>query len=134
MSVGFRKFVKRTVENQLIDKWLGERIIHTSKSETSDDDGYTTAFTDTDTRIFGVIRPITEGDKIFDEVGHIAIGDAHGFFKIGDAVKTEDVVTSIKTGNRYEVQEELATGNVHGFETFLHFKLHFRENVFQKSS
>lgn len=134
MTTGFRQFVKRTVENQLIDKWLGERLIHTSKTETGDADGYTTTFTDTDTRIMGVIRPITEKDVIFDEIGHIPVGDAHGFFKESDGVKVEDVVTSIKTGNRYEVQEQLHTGNVHGYESFHHFKLHFRENVFQKSS
>lgn len=121
--------VKRQFEDQLVDKWLGERVIHTSETETYAGEGYLSGMTPSDSRIMGIIAPITEKDRDVMDLGVVALGDAHGFFKTNSGVKEKDYITSTRTGDKYQVVQIDNTAKIQGHKSFIHAYMKFRENI-----
>lgn len=129
MTFGMRKLIKRQFEEQLVDKWLGERVIHTTQTESYNSHGYLIGITPAESRIMGIISPVTEKDRDVMDLGVVALGDAHGFFKIDSGVNEKDYITSTRTGNKYQVVRVDDTARIHGHELFIHVYMKFREKI-----
>jgi len=127
MSKAFKNLVKSGFEDQILGQWLGESIIHTKLTETYDSNGYLISTTETEATIQGIISPITEKDREVIDLGVVEIGDAHGFFKIGDNVGEKDKVKSKESGREYQVVKIDSHARIHGEALFIHAYMKYRE-------
>lgn len=127
MTNAFKNLVKNGFENQILKTGLGESIIHTKLSETYDTHGYLISTSESESIIQGIISPITEKDRQVIDLGVVEIGDAHGFFKVGDSVGEKDKIKSKKSGREYQVVKIDNKAMIHGVSCFTHAYMKYRE-------
>lgn len=127
MTNAFKNLVKNGFEDQILKIWLGEPILHTTLTETCNSNGYLISTSETETTIQGIISPITEKDREVIDLGVVEIGDAHGFFKVGDNVGEKDKIKSKESGREYQVVKIDNKARIHGTTCFTHAYMKYRE-------
>ena len=130
MTLAFKNFVKRTFENQILEKWSSQRLLVTRAVETYDGDDGMTATTDSQFYIDGFLGAITEKDRQMLEMGFAEVGDSHGYFKEADGIINKDIILSISTGKEYKVSKIVDDADeIHGFECFTHGILRYLRDI-----
>ncbi len=130
MTYAMRDLIKRQFEDQLIGKWLGEKVIRTRKDETLTAEGYLVGVGSSEIVVDGIIVSVTEKDREAIDMGFAEVGDAHGYFKLGTDVKMKDFITSQTTQKKYQVTKiDDNTEVIHGMGCFLHIYMVYRETI-----
>jgi hypothetical protein len=89
-----QELVKSRFEGMFVDKKFGQMITRETETITYDDNGYMTSRTTATDQIKAVIITQVDADKQWLDVGKLEVGDAIGYFEVGDNIQEEQHITT----------------------------------------
>lgn len=128
MTLATRKLIRRQFEEQMIGKWVGEKVLRTRIEETLTDE-HLDEVSESEIVVDAIVLPITEKDRQIIDMGDVRLGDAHGFFKEADDIREKDYITSQTSRRKYQIVKIDDEARVHGLDCFLHFYMAYRETL-----